>query len=208
MENQDNPKELMEAKSKLKKEKISILRQVNKQLADLQKELDEAMPKDQQARSQNPARLQERVDKMEFYISTSAYTPAQEREMLRQVQEMRKELKKALADDKTWGKVREIRSKLRDARNQRKEIRKELDGLTAELDTLYKAIIAQGAKTAEKRRENEQKRTEFRERSYRREEYRKNQDAQRKEMAPYMKEVDSFVSLEDIAIVNKKEKKA
>jgi len=197
----------MEQKSQLKKDKISVLRQVNKQLADLQDKLDAAMPKTDTARSQNPARLQEQVDKMEFYIATTAYTPAQEREMYREVQEVRKRLKQALAEDTVWGKVRAIRGKIREARNQRKEIRKELDSLSAELDGLYKSIIAQGAKSNEQRKEQEHRRSEGRERPYRHDDLRKSREAERSEMAPYMKEMDSFVSLEDIAIVKKKVKK-
>jgi uncharacterized coiled-coil DUF342 family protein len=201
-----NPKELMEAKSREKKEKIALLRSANKDLSDLQAQLEQEMPKDTATRSQNPSRLQERIDKMEFYIATSAYTPAQEREMLRNVQAERAELKKALADDKTWAGVRAIRSKLREKRQQRKDIRKELDGLSAELDRLYKSIIEQGTKDVAQRKDAQKKRFEARERGARHEDDRRRRDAERQELAPYMKEMDSFVSLEDIAEVKKKKK--
>lgn len=207
MENSQDPKQLMENKSREKKEKISTLRQVNKELAELQTQLDEAMPKDIANRGQSPAMLQKKIDKMEFHIATTAYTPAQEREMLREVQDARKEMQKANADDKTWGKVREIRSKLREKRQLRKDIRKNLDALSAELDVLYKSIIAQGTKDVENRKDMYKKREESKERSFKHREFRQRKDAERKEMAPYMKEMDSFVSLEDIAEVKKKPKK-
>lgn len=204
MEDLGDPKGLMEQKSKLKKEKITLLREVNKELAQLQAELDEAMPKDMATRSQNPTGLQEKIDKMEFYIATCAYTPAQEKEMVRSVQVIRNELKRALADDKTWGKVREIRTKIRTSRAQRKSLRKELDELSAQLDQLYKTIIETGTK---QKKDLQQKRTNAKEYTHKKEEYRKQKEAHRKEIEPYMKEVDSFVSLEDIAIVDKRNKK-
>jgi len=206
MESTQNPKQLMENKSKEKKDKISVLRAVNKELSELQTELEKNMPKDVN-RNKSPAALQKRIDKMEFHIATSAYTPAQEREMLKTITIVRKELKKAMADDKTWGKVREIRAKLREKRQKRKEIRKELDALSAELENLYKSIIAQGTKEVAHRKGMQKKRIEHKERTQKRREYAKQKEANRKEIAPYLKEVDGFVSLADIAEVKKKDKK-
>ncbi|PIT84082.1 hypothetical protein COU37_05495 [Candidatus Micrarchaeota archaeon CG10_big_fil_rev_8_21_14_0_10_45_29] len=193
----------MEEKSRLKKAKISRLREINGKMSQLQQELLSALPA-QERSGPNPRKIQESMDKLEFYIATSAYTPAQEKDLIRKVDALKKELKAATKDNEGWEKARKVRAELRDMRDERRAIRKELDALSAELDSLYQKIIAQGTQEVHKRREGEARREQGRTMAHKRERIRKEKELYRKEMEPYMKEVDPFVSLEDIAEVKKK----
>jgi uncharacterized coiled-coil DUF342 family protein len=203
MEEKVDLHQVMEQKSAQKQKLIKELRASSSQLSQLQAELDAAMPKGGGSKM-NPGRIQERIDKLEFQIATAAYTPAQEKDLVRQVSLLKKEFDIAAKDSKEWAVVRELRQKLRNGRQERKEIRKNLDALSLELDALYSKIIEKGKQRVEDRAVRQKKREEYKEREQKREEYRKQRDAERQEIAPFMKEVDTFVSLEDIAEVKKK----
>lgn len=203
MEQGEDLHQKMEQKSVEKQKLIKELRATSAQLMQLQKELEAQAPKEAGGRM-SPQRIQEKIDKLEFQIATAAYTPAQEKDLVRQVEILRKEFTVATKDSKEWAAANELRKQLREGRQKRKEIRKNLDALSLELDALYSKIIEKGKARAQDREIRKKKHEEYKEREHKREEYRKQRDAERQEIAPYMKEVDTFVSLEDIAEVKKK----
>ena len=203
MSEEPDLKAQMEEKSRLKKGKISRLREINGLVSALQQELASSLPA-QERGGPNPRRIHESIDKLEFQIATSAYTPAQEKELIREVETLKKELNAAIKGNEGWERARKIRAELRNIRDERKAIRKELDALSAELDMLYQKIITQGTREVHKRREGEERREQGRAMAQKRDRIRKEKESYKKEMAPYMKEVDPFVSLEDIAEVKKK----
>ncbi|MFH1306634.1 MAG: hypothetical protein ABIH83_03190 [Candidatus Micrarchaeota archaeon] len=210
MEEKKSPQERMEQKIRDKKTLIRKLRETNNYSSQLQKELNAAFPRNAD-RKTNPAKIKEKIDRIEFQIATSAYTPAQEKELIRKVEALKKEMEKAMKNSKEWEKVREIRDKLKEKRNERNGIRKELDKISKDLDEIYKSIIERGTKSVMERGERKKKWEEATGRAKRREEIKKRKgeerierEKQKKEMKPYMKEMNSFVSLEDIAEVKKK----
>ncbi|MFA5107952.1 MAG: hypothetical protein WC492_00250 [Candidatus Micrarchaeia archaeon] len=204
MEGKDDLRALMEKKSKEKKDLISTLRQTNNEIVDIQKELDAKYPKGDSKKSSSPSRIQERIDKLEFFIATSAYTAAQEKDLIRKLDVLKKEFNAATKDSAQWVALKKLRDDLRAKRDSRKQIRKDLDAMSKELDAIYQSIIEQGTKNVEDRKNREARRDDAHFHARKREDERKYKDAQKKEMAPYMKELDSFVSLEDIAEVKKK----
>jgi uncharacterized coiled-coil DUF342 family protein len=196
----------MEEKVKKKRELIKQLRDMAQEISKMQEELKEALPKDRDVRKKSPDRIKEEIEKLEFQIATSAYTPVQEKNMIRRMKTLKAEYKNAIQNNSEWKEVYAIKDKIRTKRKDRKKIKKELDSLSKELDELYKQIIAESAKNAKDRKARFERREDSTQRLKRREDYKKKKAAEKKEMEPYMKEIDSFVSLEDIAEIKKKQK--
>jgi uncharacterized coiled-coil DUF342 family protein len=196
-------RERMEQRSAEKKALISSLRAKNSEIAELERTLAISLPKETAGKT-SPGRIQEKLDKLEFSIATSAYTSAQEKDLVRQVSVLKKELDGAKKESGEWENAKKIRDALRARRDERRGIRETLDAISKELDELYKEIIEQGMKRAADRKMREEKKEEYEAREKKRSEKKKFAEEKRKESEPYMKEIDPFVSMEEIAEVKKK----
>ncbi len=211
MEDLQSARAAMEQKTQRKRELINQLKGMNAKLMELREELNKHAPAAAPARRTPTQRLQEKAEHMEFVIGTSAYTPAQERAMLKELKLVQAQIGQASVQDKASAEVSALRAKLREQLTARAALQTELDALRSELETLYQVILKAGAERAqihaqreehkarqgERRAQDEGRRKVFDER-------RKAREEEKAEMAPYMKEVDPFVSMEEIAEIKKK----
>ncbi|MDE1798599.1 MAG: hypothetical protein KGH63_04305, partial [Candidatus Micrarchaeota archaeon] len=227
MEDLQAAREAMEQKTQRKRELINTLKGMNAKLMELREELNKHAPAPVPARRTPTQRLQEQAEHMEFVIATSAYTPAQERAMLKELKAVQAKIGTAAVEQKASDQVRELRGKLRAQLEERAVVQKELDALRSELEAIYQVILKAGAERAQayaKREEYKARQGQREDRGERRsseggrgprrfgnddrrsfaESKRKAREEERAEMAPYMKEVDPFVSLEEIAEIKKK----
>lgn len=150
-------------------------------------------------------RLQAEAEKLEFSIATSAYTPAQEKELLKRMHGVQERLGAAKEKAKGWEESQKWRAELSVLLGERDAIRKELDGLRVELEALYQVIIRAGSQEILARREQQARTERKKEWAERDVERRKQRREEHDEMAPYLKDShDSHVSLEEIAVIKKK----
>ncbi|VVB56837.1 Uncharacterised protein [uncultured archaeon] len=189
-------REAMQAKLARKREIIDKLKESNSAIEKAKQELM-ALPQTGRPGRNSPERLEEQADRLEFQIATSAYTPAQEKALIRKLDVIRLELAAAKKEFETSGIGAEARKRLSDARNERRALVGELQTLRKEIDTIYKQLKDTDAQRAAERAERQTRRSAGEER-------RKAREEERKEMEPYMKEVDPFVSLEEIAEIKRK----
>jgi uncharacterized coiled-coil DUF342 family protein len=193
-------REAMQSKLARKREIIDKLKDSNAAVEKAKQELL-AVPETGRPGRNSLERLAEQADRMEFAIATSAYTPAQEKAMLRKMDVIRLELDQAKKEAQASGAGAEARAKLDSVRNERRSLVAELQVLRKEIDTIYKQLKDLDVQRAAERTERQTRRTVGDER-------RKAREDERKEMEPYMKEVDPFVSLEEIAEIKRKASEA
>ncbi len=191
-------RESMQAKLQRKRQIIETLKTSNETIEKLRRDLI-ALPAPPRGseRPRSPARLAEAVDKMEFQIATSAYTPAQERDMIRTLDGMQAELAAAKKEAHASGEGAALRGKLEVSRDERRKLVGELQTLRKDIDAIYQQLKAADEKRAEEMNERRERRTFG-------EEKRKAREEEEAELEPYMKEVDPFVSLEEIAEIKRK----
>ncbi len=189
-------REAMQSKLARKREIIDKLKDSNAAVEKAKQELL-AIPETGRPGRNSLERLAEQADRMEFAIATSAYTPAQEKALLRKMDVIRLELEQAKKEAKASGAGAEARAKLDAVRNERRALVAELQVLRKEIDAIYKQLKDLDAQRAAERTERQVRRSVG-------DEKRKAREEERKEMEPYMKEVDPFVSLEEIAEIKRK----
>ncbi len=205
---------VMEEKQKLKHELIDQLRARNEQIAKIREAIQAIEPPQRDNGKDSPARISKSIDALDFQISTSAFTPAQEKELLRRMQILKTQLAEATKHDKTNVKLDEQYTLLRAELEARTSLRKQISAIGDELEALYQTIIREGAEHAKKRKEIGEKRDEahvrhqeFESRRKERADRTRHREEERKELEPYMKAHDPFVSLEEIAEIKKKPQK-
>ena len=161
-------------------------------------------------RGKGASRVMELVreeEKIEFSIATEAYTPKKEKELLKRLREIHIELSRHKELDAARKKVDEQRTVLRSLVSDIKSLERSLDGARAACDAKYAEVLAErkaGYEQRQKSREQRKERQfqELRERT--RAESKREYD---NEMSKYMKDYDDTVSMDEICIFEKKEKK-
>ncbi len=189
-------REAMQQKLARKREIIDQLKASNSAIEKAKQELMN-LPHTGRPGKVSPERLEEQADRLEFAIATCAYTPAQEKALLRKLDVIRLELLQVKKEYEASGAGAEARKHLETARNERRALVGELQTLRKEIDTIYKELKDTDAQRAAERTDRTVRRSGNDER-------RKAREEERKEMEPYMKEVDPFVSLEEIAEIKRK----
>ncbi len=198
-------REQMDAKLKRKQELFAKLNGFGASLDALHQQFDALRPQLKGTGSGSSSRLHEKAEKIEFKIATEAHTPAQERDMLKELKVVQEQLSKLKAESLVFSKADGLRTQIRDISRQRADAKAELDGLRAELETIYQKIIKLGAARAQQFNERKERREQARQRDDYRSSKRKQMDEERAEMAPYLKEShDPHVSLEEIVEIKKK----
>ncbi|MEM3362341.1 MAG: hypothetical protein QXV83_00725 [Candidatus Anstonellaceae archaeon] len=183
-------KELMETKTKEKIEVLKELRKTNLQIKKLIEELKNKTPKDKKT---NPDLISKKIEKLEFYISTSAFTPAQEREALRKIAELKKELNSSLQNKAEWEEVKRLKKLIKEERGKKLEIKKKLTDLIKELDEIYKKIINYSIGSKQKRQKKQLK----------------EEGGEKKELEGKIEseKEEGYLTLEDILKLSQKEQK-
>jgi len=212
----------------LKAQKDALLeeaRGLNPKLSSLRSQLAPLAAELKRTKGSSASRLRSQIDEIEFKIATEAFTAKHEKELIKSKKGLEEQLKTASAADTLYKKVSELRAQLSPLSQRRDEIDSQLDSLRAQMSAEYektKAEYEKGKKDREKRafeslksrygkkdehtgsKDSGPSRPRFARRDSRKEP-REKLDA---DEAKYLKKHDDFVSLEDIVIMEKKEKKA
>ncbi len=152
-------------------------------------------------------KLVEEVEKLEFSISTEAYTPQKEKDMIKRIRLLNSEISKHKEIDSARKEIDAQRSKLRSLISEIKGLEGELAQARKACDAKYAEVLAERKAAYEQRqhRREERKERNFNELRQRvRNERKKEYDD---DMAKYMKDYDDTVSMDEIVIIEKKEKK-
>ncbi|MFH1095035.1 MAG: hypothetical protein V1728_02350 [Candidatus Micrarchaeota archaeon] len=197
----------MEEKQKLKHGLIEQLRVHNEQIAKIRDAIQTIEPPQRDDGKDSPRRIAKSIEALDFQISTSAFTPAQEKELLRRMQILKKQLAETTQKQTVNTKLDEQYALLRAQLDARTALRKQISTIGDELEQLYQVIIKEGAEHAKARTQMREKRQEYDSRRKERTERTRHREEERKELEPYMKTYDSFVSLEEIAEIRKKPQK-
>ncbi len=193
---------------------IEKLKAKNPSIAEARKKIAAMLPTMQGAGASHTMRLAQEAEHIEFTIATEADTPKKEKEMLTRLRLIKVELSKNKEMDSARKAIDSERSILRSAMGEIKTLEGELAEARRQCDAAYEAVLAERKGAFEKRQkrrdETQHRRDEAQHRHF--EELRERVHHERKkqyddELAPYMKKHDDTVSMDEICVIEKKEKK-
>ncbi|MFA5105779.1 MAG: hypothetical protein WC506_02345 [Candidatus Micrarchaeia archaeon] len=175
---------------------IDKIKELNNTIRAKERQLERSAGVDRDA--PRPGQIARELEQMEFRIATAAYTPKIEKDMIKRVNELQKELAAAKEADRKRRKLMYAEGDLKAASEERAKIEKELNDIRAELKTLYNS--RKEANNADRKDRAEA------ERHHSQDERRRKRDREfREENAEHLKPFERFVSLEEI-VQMKKEK--
>ncbi|MCX8174642.1 MAG: hypothetical protein N3E51_00340 [Candidatus Micrarchaeota archaeon] len=193
---------------------IELLKQKNEQASQARKKIAEIMPALRGKGASHTMKLAEEAARIEFSISTEAYTPKKEKELLKRLRQIRQELSKHKELDSARRALEEARKNLRAVMSEIRSLEHELAQARKKCDEKYAQLVAERKAAYEQRlklrQEREKKRQQLRQARFEqlkqrvREEKRRQRQA---ELEPYMKKHDDTVSMEEIVEFERKEKK-
>lgn len=207
--------------SELKAKKDALLEEaksLNSQIFDLRSQIAPIVAQLKQSEFLPTNKIRAQIDAIEFEIATSAFTPKLEKELLKGKKSLEAQLKTAAASDALQKKADGLRAQLKLLSDKRKEIDSQLESLRASMAAEYE----KGKQEYEKgKKEREKKAYESLKARYgakngepkgRPAAFAKPHQRSRAhgaldpEEAKYLQKHDEFVSLEDIVVLEKKEK--
>ncbi|GEM_PF-4941525 len=211
MEEQQDPKNRLETLEVKKRELLDRMRKVNNAMRDKREEVIRLVPSLRGKAWLRGEKTKSAVDTIEFEISTQAFTPAQERMLLKKLKKAQEDMDAALKLDGMRGKVDEARKVMGSLAAERDALDAGLKAVRADLETTYKAILegnANAFKQRNEKREGQRQQREGHRQDSERERFQRQKFDRRKEEekenAQYMKQHDDFVPLEEIAEIKRK----
>jgi len=137
-----------------------------------------------------PGRLRCGIEELEFKIATEAYTLEHEKELLKRMEQKKKELKEAVEVARQRARCRRLEQEIEEAEGQRKEV----EGKIADVKIAL-VRLRRGLERERFRQEREKIRME-------------RQEAEKKEVARYLGAVEEGVELGQIAVIKRKKEDA
>ena len=186
---------------------IEQLKAKNPSVAECRKRIAEAIPALQGTGATHTMRLVKEAEHLEFLIATEADTPKKEKELIKRLRAINAELSKHKELDDARKKVDAERSVLRSLLSEVKSLEHELMQARKACDEKYSEVLAERKGAYEQRQHRREERNERAFQGLRqrvREEKRHEDDS---EMEKYMKDYDDTVSMDEICVFEKKEKK-
>ena len=146
-------------------------------------------------------------ERLEFEISTSAYTPKKEKELLKRLRVVKEEVSKHKELDTARKKLDSERSVLNSLVSDIKSLEHELFEVRHACDAAYAAVLSE-RKSAYESRQHHREEKEHRKFDNPKNRVREEKKHYDDDMAKYMKDdYDDTVSMEEICVFEKKEKK-
>lgn len=145
----------------------------------------------------NARELRRRKERLEFRIATEATSLAKEREMMKEMNLIDKELAKATEVEKLEKKLRFVEGDVTAAKVEIEQIKKDIDGAKSEI-----RVLREGEK--EKRKEERDKEWEERKRQQLMQRKEEREKEMKKELEPFMGGIGEGVELGSIAVIKKK----
>ena len=155
--------------------------------------------------------LIDEAERIEFAIATEADTPKKEKELIRQLKEVKAEIAKNKELDSARKAIDAERHILNTLISEIKDLERQLVETRKACDEAYAVVVSERKASYEQRQKGRQERSERSERKF--------DDAPRRRAKPerhseydadmdkYMKDYDDTVSMEEIVVFEKKEKK-
>ncbi|HQT44505.1 MAG TPA: hypothetical protein PLO51_00865 [Candidatus Micrarchaeota archaeon] len=172
-------------------EKVKVL---NATIRAKERQLEYAAGIDRDA--PRPSDIARELEQMEFRIATTAYTSKIEKEMIKSVKDLQKQLEDAREAERKRKKLMYAEGDLKTALEERAKIEKELTDIRTELKALYGS--KKDMANSERKEKSETGRRQYHDES------RKRQDREfREENAQHLKPFERFVSLEEIVHMKK-----
>ncbi|MEM4633657.1 MAG: hypothetical protein QW275_00715 [Candidatus Anstonellaceae archaeon] len=182
---------------------IEQLKEKNPKLTQAKKELSELLPSLKGKGASKALELMKEEERIEFSIATEAYTPKQEKELLKRLRQIRAELSHHKELDAIRKQVEEKKAAVRQLVSEIKELEKKLAEARAACDAKYAEVLAE-RKAAFEKRQREKERQKQEQLNKMRE---MHKIKRQKEFQKYAKNYDDTVSMEEIVEIERKEKK-
>ena len=193
---------------------IAKLKEKNPVVLELRKKISVLIPAVRGKGSSQTQDLMAQADRIEFSIATEADTPKKEKELIKRLREIKNSLSNYKELDTVRQQIDHERNILRTVLSDIHSLENDLAAVRKKCDDAYTAILAERKNAYEGRQKKRDERKEkafsdLKERVYvqkrqERDEYRKQEDA---EMQKYFKNYDDTVSMDEIMVIEKKEKK-
>lgn len=159
-------------------------------------------------------KLMGEADRLEFSIATEAYTPAKEKEMIKRMRQIKAELSKHKEVDEARKAIEAERTSLHSSIAEIRALEQKLAEARQACEAAYQEVLAERKAAYENRQhareqkahmaqEREHKKFEDLKRRVREEKHREEDNEAQK----YYKDYDDTVSMDEICIIEKKEKK-
>ena len=190
-----------------RQEIIGQLKSKNPAVAEARRRIAEALPALRGKGASHTMQLVREAEHLEFLIATEADTPKKEKDMIKRLRAVNAEISKHKEIDEARKGVEAGRSELRSLLSDVKSLEHGLAQARKDCDGKYAEVLAERKAAYEQRqhRREERKERQFHDlRTRVREEKRRESDS---DMAKYMKDYDDTVSMDEIVIIEKKDKK-
>jgi len=186
---------------------IEKLKANNAIVAECRKNMDALIPQIRGKGSNRAFGLMRELERLEFAISTEADTPKKEKELIKQVREVKKELSTHKELEATQKKIDEQRRALHSAISDIRDLEHQLADARKSCDEAYAAVITErkSAYEGRQKKRDEKRHKEFSDLQERVGRAKKKEYDD--EIGKYMKDYDDTVSMEEICIIEKKERK-
>ena len=186
---------------------IEQLKAKNPLVAQARQQLAELIPSIRGKGSSRVMELVREEERLEFSIATEAYTPKNEKELLKRLREIHAELATHKELDAARKKVDEQRSVLRNAISEIKALERQLAEARQKCDEKYSEVLAERKSAYEQRQKNRDNRKQKQSDDLHRRMHEDRRQEYDSEVQKYMKDYDDTVSMEEIVQFEKKEKK-
>jgi len=193
---------------------IESLKAKNPLVLESRRKIAEIIPTIRGKGASQAIHLMEESEKIEFSIATEAYTPKKEKDLIKRLREIKKELSKHKELESAQKKVEQERKVLHSLMSEIRSLEQDLASCRAACEQKYSEILAERKSAYESRVKKREERAHHieQEKHKRFEELRERVRHEKKkqyddELAPYMKKHDDTVSMEEIVFIEKKEKK-
>ena len=191
---------------------LDRLKAKNPLVLESRKRISSIIPALKGAGSTHTMELIREAERIEFSIATEAYTPKHEKELIKRIREIKTELSKHKELDAARKIIEAERSTLQALLSEIKVLEGELAEVRKQCDVAYSDVLAERKASYEQRQRGREPS------QYQREERREGPGPRRRgredrhehmdsDMQKYMKDYDDTVSMEEIVIFEKKEKK-
>ncbi|MCX6770271.1 MAG: hypothetical protein NT051_06410 [Candidatus Micrarchaeota archaeon] len=187
---------------------LNKLKEKNPLVLEARRKISQILPALRGSGSGHTMGLIREAERLEFSIATEAYTPKKEKELIKQLREIRTELSKHKELDAARKKIDAERAILDSLLSEIKTLENSLLNVRKECDVAYSEVLAERKAAYEQRpRMREEPRHERPEggRRFGREE--KKRHSPDDDMEKYAKDYDDTVSMDEICVIEKKEKK-
>ena len=135
-----NPSAVLEDLEKKKGELIEEAKKVNNRLKYKEMELKAIEPFVKQTEDVNPEPVKRRLRRLEFKISTQAFTPKKEKELLKRLKTLEKEAEFVLKVERARKKKALIEKDLEELRKKKEELDKQLSEIREQIKEMRKRI--------------------------------------------------------------------